>query len=96
MTCEPVPNVVISSVKVARAHLMLGQFCLDGFGYECATLDDLNSDCAVLLSEWQGRFRPPEPDVRRLWNPCDPSSGLVPEWMTEAAIEWRRSKRRSY
>ncbi|MER9484716.1 hypothetical protein NKI50_01800 [Mesorhizobium sp. M0563] len=93
---ETVPGAVVAAVRVTRFSLLDAQFRLDDADYECMLLDSLVGGSAALLAEWAGRRVPQDPDPRRLWNPCDPSSGYVPEWMTEAAIEWRLSKRRSY
>lgn len=88
---EIVPPDVLASVKTARLYLMDGQFMLADSGFECLLLNDINSDVVELLSDWAGRGRPPEPeawDPRRAWNPCDPSSPMVPDWIARAAVEW--------
>lgn len=79
---EHIPAVVLSNVKIARAHLMHGQFRLASYGFECAALDDLHSDAAALLSAWQGR------------KPA--SNDTLPAYFAEAAIEYRRERDRRY
>ncbi|MCT7375737.1 hypothetical protein [Chelativorans salis] len=90
----PVPDNVLHAVKLARHFLADAQFRLDYRGFRCPALDDLHADAAGLICDWQGRLRPVPPDVRRLWNPCDPSSGLVPAYVADAAREYRRTRGR--
>lgn len=75
--------LVVRSVRAARSHLINAQFTLDDAGFHCSRLDDLQDGAATLLADWAGRRRPGfgEP---------------VPAYIAAAAIEWRRSAKRSY
>ncbi|MFD1987982.1 hypothetical protein ACFSOZ_36800 [Mesorhizobium newzealandense] len=80
---QAVPAPVLSSVRMARGHLMNAVFRLDDEGYSCRLLNSLNDGTATLLAEWHGRRRP--------------SIEEVPDYFVQAAIEWRalRDRRRA-
>ncbi|RWK76244.1 hypothetical protein [Mesorhizobium sp.] len=83
MTSEPVPGAVVAAVRVARSCLLDAQFRLDDHGYHCRLLDGLQDGAATLLAEWAGRDRPiSAPDV--------------PDFIAEAAREYRRWQKRTY
>jgi len=83
-------------VQCARNHVFVAHCNIDAAGFSCDALSDLYADAAALVADWHDRPVPSDPDMRRLWNPCDPSSGEIPDWMVRAATEWRGQKRRSY
>ncbi|CAH2400507.1 hypothetical protein [Mesorhizobium ventifaucium] len=80
---EPVPGTVVAAVRVARNCLMDAQFRLDDHGYHCRLLDGLQDGAATLLAEWAGRDRPS-------------SAPAVPDFIAEAAREYRRRQKRTY
>lgn len=83
MTNEPIPGPVVAAVRVARGCLLDAQFRLDDHGYHCRLLDGLQDGTATLLAEWAGRDRPS-------------SAPAVPDFIAEAAREYRRWQKRTY
>ena len=91
------PVHIVADVRGARGLIMRAQFDLADLGLDCQTLNDIGDDMSTLIAEWHGRRRPPDPeawDPRRAWNPCDPSSGMVPGWIEQAAFDWRAERTR--
>ena len=84
----------VRCVGGANRLLLEATFRFDEGGYVCQTLNDISAVTAELVADLHGRPVPLEPDVRRLWNPCDPSSGMIPDWMTRVAVEWRSERDR--
>ncbi|MFD1983537.1 hypothetical protein ACFSOZ_12740 [Mesorhizobium newzealandense] len=81
---QAVPAPVLSSVRMARGHLLNAAFRLDDEGYSCRLLNSLNDGTATLLAEWHGRRRPSIAEE-------------LPSYVVAAAIEWRalRDRRRA-
>lgn len=68
--------------RLARNALQRAVFRLGDDGFECAALNDRYGDVALLVCDWAGRRRPLN---------LQP----LPDWVTAAAIEWRRRNGRS-
>jgi hypothetical protein len=83
----------VRCVGGANRLLLEATFRFDEGGYICEALNDISAATAELVADLHGRPVPIGPDVRRLWNPCDPSSGMIPDWMTRVAVDWRRARR---
>ncbi|MEW9838493.1 hypothetical protein [Mesorhizobium marinum] len=79
---EILVSAAVWHVRRARNHLHAAQTNVDDAGFSCEALTGLYADAAVLVAHWHGR---PVPDVEP-----------VPALIAEAAVEWRRSKRRRY
>ena len=72
----------VRHVRGAGRLLREAQFRLHESGHACEALNDLAADTSALDAELSGRARP------------DPKP--VPDWIVEAAREWRRTNGRSY
>lgn len=80
---DNIPGGAVAALKFARRCLMDATFRLDDAGLTCPALHRLNDDAAHLASRWEGR------PGRRF----DPDN--VPDWMADAAAEWRRQQPRT-
>lgn len=73
----------VRSVRHASRNLMEATYRLDEAGFSCSALNKLSADTSALLADWSGR------PVPAPWE-------LVPDWISDAAVEWRRDNRRKY